>query len=145
MYVVSRAGTGWRPISALIGPNASATEVFSAAVPNESPIAEQLVDVLAGVRRALRRLDGRPAELVTLRNAEAELTRLVRRRPGVSVTDAAAELGIAPNTVSTLVRRLTDAGIVDRTVDENDRRVGRLDLAPDVRERCRTWRGTQRK
>jgi DNA-binding MarR family transcriptional regulator len=109
-------------------------------VPAATSTAEQLVDALAAVRRALRRLEGRPDELARLSNAQLELVRLLRRRPGLSVTDAAEELRLAPNTVSTLVRQLTGARIVVRTVDEADRRVGRLDLRPDVRNRLSAWR-----
>jgi DNA-binding MarR family transcriptional regulator len=109
-------------------------------VPAATSTAEQLVDALAAVRRALRRLVGRPDELARLSNAQLELVRLLRRRPGLSVTDAAEELRLAPNTVSTLVRQLTGARIVVRTVDEADRRVGRLDLRPDVRNRLSAWR-----
>ena len=41
--------------------------------------------------------------------AERELLRLVRRRPGIRVGEAASELRLAPNTISTLVgRAVTD-------------------------------------
>jgi DNA-binding MarR family transcriptional regulator len=102
--------------------------------------AELLVDALAAVRRALRRLEGRPGDLAPLSNAQVELVRLLRRRPGASVNEAAEELGVASNTVSTLVRQLAAAGIVVRTVDPADRRVGRLDLDPGVRDRLAAWR-----
>jgi DNA-binding MarR family transcriptional regulator len=66
--------------------------------------------------------------------------RLVRRRPGVSVAQAAAELGVAPNTVSTLVRDLTEAGMLVRTTDESDRRVARLALPEPLARRFGEWR-----
>jgi DNA-binding MarR family transcriptional regulator len=102
--------------------------------------AEQLVDVLSAVRRALRRLEGRPGELARLSDAQVDLVRLLRRRPGLSVTEAAEELRLAPNTVSTLVGQLSAAGVVVRSVDAADRRVGRLDLDPAIRERLAAWR-----
>jgi DNA-binding MarR family transcriptional regulator len=92
------------------------------------------------VRRALRRLEGRPDELARLSNAQVELVRLLRRRPGLSVTDAAEELRLAPNTVSTLVGQLSAAGVVVRSADPTDRRIGRLDLAPGLRARLSAWR-----
>ena len=56
----------------------------------------------------------------------------MRRRPGISVREVAEELNLAPNTVSTLVRQLVDAGFVVRRCRESDRRVARLDLAEDL-------------
>ena len=91
--------------------------------------ADELLRSLFSIRRTGRRIAGRPTEFASLTGAQLELVRLVRRRPGVSVAEAASELQLAPNTVSTLVRRLTETGIVVRTVDGVDRRVARLDLA----------------
>jgi DNA-binding MarR family transcriptional regulator len=56
------------------------------------------------------------------------MVRLVGRQPGISVREAATELGLAPNTASTLVSKLAADGLVIRTVDPDDRRVGRLRL-----------------
>jgi DNA-binding MarR family transcriptional regulator len=56
------------------------------------------------------------------------LLRLVGRQPGISVRHAAAELGLAPNTASTLVSRLSADDLLVRTTDPEDRRVGRLRL-----------------
>ena len=42
--------------------------------------------------------------------------------------EAATELGLVPNTASTLVSRLAADGLLIRTVDTDDRRVGRLRL-----------------
>ncbi|KAF0961186.1 hypothetical protein MLGJGCBP_05722 [Rhodococcus sp. T7] len=70
-----------------------------------------------------------------------ELVRLLRRRPGTSVADAAGEvLGLAANTVSTLVRQLTDAGLIERVRDESDRRVARLALTDAARSQVERWR-----
>jgi DNA-binding MarR family transcriptional regulator len=101
---------------------------------------EDLLDALSGVRRAIRRSTDRPAFLSSLTGAQVELVRLLRRRPGLTVAEAAAELRVAPNTVSTLVRQLVEAGFVERAVDENDRRVARLNLAPAVRAKVQAWR-----
>ena len=58
----------------------------------------------------------------------AELLRLVGRQPGISVSAAAAELGLAANTASTLVSKLSTEGLLVRSPDPGDRRVGRLEL-----------------
>lgn len=98
-------------------------------------LAERLVATLASIRRGRQRLAGRPSEVGALSSAEMEVLRVVHRQPGISVAETAHELGVAPNTVSTLVRRLTDAGIVERRVADPDRRVARLTLVVEIQER----------
>jgi len=104
----------------------------------EVATSEDLLTAMGAVRRALRRHTGYP--LGQLTTAQTELLRVVRREPGTSVAAAAERLGVVPNTVSTLVRQLADAGVIERHVDEDDRRVARLELTPDVRRRVDTWR-----
>jgi DNA-binding MarR family transcriptional regulator len=107
----------------------------------DSPaVADQLLATIGAIRRAGRRQSGRPDELSALTGAQLELVRLLRRRPGVSVADAASELRLAANTVSTLVGELSEAGLLVRSVDPVDRRVARLDLAPPMRRSVERWR-----
>jgi DNA-binding MarR family transcriptional regulator len=101
---------------------------------------DELLDALSSLRRAVRRGSARPSELSALSGAQLELVRLVRRQPGISVADAAAELRVAANTVSTLVRQLTEADVLVRRVDSDDRRIGRLDLQPGIRRKVEAWR-----
>jgi DNA-binding MarR family transcriptional regulator len=101
---------------------------------------EDLLDALSNIRRAIRRTTDRPAFLSSLTGAQIELVRLLRRQPGLTVAEAAHELRLAANTVSTLVGQLVDAGFVERAVDERDRRVARLNLAPGVRRKVQAWR-----
>jgi DNA-binding MarR family transcriptional regulator len=96
---------------------------------------EDLLEAVSAIRRAVRRRVSRPVELSVLTGAQLELVRLLRREPGVSIADAAARLRVAPNTVSTLVGQLSDAGVVERRTDEVDRRVVRLTLNPGIRRR----------
>jgi DNA-binding MarR family transcriptional regulator len=102
--------------------------------------AEELTDALAVVRRALRRASRRPQELTSLTGAQLELVRLLRRSPGTSVAEAARELRVAPNTVSTLVSRLLETGVIVKRPDPGDRRVARLDLSPRARRSVEAWR-----
>ena len=53
--------------------------------------AQRLLDAMSSIRRVLRRNQDRPAALSTLTGAELELIRLVQRRPGLSVAQAADE------------------------------------------------------
>jgi DNA-binding MarR family transcriptional regulator len=90
-------------------------------------LAAALFGTVGRFRRQVRRSAG-PAIGTGLPESQAELLRLIGRRPGISVRQAAVELGLAPNTASTLVSRLSADGLLLRTVDPDDRRVGRLRL-----------------
>lgn len=103
-------------------------------------LAEELLAAIGLVRRHLRRSVGRPFPLSALTDSQAEVVRTVRRNPGISVAEAAAELGLAANTVSTLVGQLTDRGLLQRTPDESDRRIARLTLTEPAREQVEAWR-----
>jgi DNA-binding MarR family transcriptional regulator len=103
-------------------------------------VADELLATMASIRRSGRRVAGRPVELSALTGAQVDLVRLVRRRPGISVTQAAAELRLAGNTVSTLVRQLSDARMLIRNADASDRRVARLELTPAMQRRVGAFR-----
>ena len=110
-----------------------------------SDLAGELFAVVGRFRRQLRRSTGGGFDRTGLTQSQAELLRLVGRRPGISVREAAAELGLAANTASTLVSRLAADDLLHRTVDSTDRRVGRLrltDAAQDVADRSRLARRT---
>jgi DNA-binding MarR family transcriptional regulator len=59
---------------------------------------------------------------------------LVGRRPRISVSAAAAELGLVANTASTLVSKLVSGGFLTRSVGATDRRVGELTLAEPTQQ-----------
>jgi DNA-binding MarR family transcriptional regulator len=103
-------------------------------------IADELLDAIAALRRQLRRAAGRPWPDDNLTYAQSELLRLVRRRPGLAVAEAADELGLAANTVSTLVGQLTGMSLLRRTKDDADRRVARLTLTEPAHKRVTSWR-----
>ena len=102
--------------------------------------ASELLTSMASVRRTTRRVADRPAPLFELTGSQLELVRLLRRLPGVSVAEAAVELRLAANTVSTRVGQLVDAGFVVRVADPSDRRVVRLELAAETSEVMEAWR-----
>ena len=103
-------------------------------------LADELLNAMAAIRRSGRAAAGRPAELAALTTAQIDLVRLVRRRPGVSVGEAADTLRLAANTVSTLVRQLTEAGLLIRTPDAADRRVARLELTDEMQDKVGAFR-----
>ena len=86
------------------------------------------------MRRQLRRSTGRGLDSARLSESQAELLWLVGRQPGISVSAAAAELGLVPNTASTLVSKLVANGLLVRTVGATDRRVGQLQLADPTQQ-----------
>ena len=94
----------------------------------------EVFGVVGRFRRQLRRSAGRELDSARLSEAQSELLWLVGRRPEVSVSAAAAELGLVPNTASTLVSKLVAKGLLIRTVGETDRRVGRLRLAEPTQQ-----------
>jgi DNA-binding MarR family transcriptional regulator len=110
-------------------------------VTSPSPdLVDDLHDVVGLLRRRSRRSTGPPLPDLALSGAQLELVRVVRRSPGIGVADAASALGLAPNTVSTLVSRLTSLEVLVRERDDADRRAARLDLTPDIRHALERWR-----
>ncbi|MFI6567509.1 MarR family winged helix-turn-helix transcriptional regulator [Streptomyces sp. NPDC050534] len=100
---------------------------------------DELVDALVGVHRRLRR---RLRHQITpqLRGAEVELLRLVVGRPGIGISEAAKELHLAGNSVSTLVNALSRQGYLVRETDPADRRAARLMPTPAAEARLEEWR-----
>ena len=103
-------------------------------------LADELYDAIGLLRRRSRRLVGAPLPELALSGAQHELLRVVRRNPGITVTESAHVLGLAANTVSTLVGQLLPLGVLVRERDATDRRVARLDLTPSARESLEQWR-----
>ena len=66
--------------------------------------------------------------------------RVVARQPGCRVQEAAQALGLADNTVSTLVGRLIDRGLLERRRDEHDPRAASLQLSTAATHRIAAWR-----
>ncbi|BBZ72885.1 MarR family winged helix-turn-helix transcriptional regulator [Mycobacterium paraseoulense] len=98
-------------------------------VKSSTDVVTDVFRVVGRFRRQLRRSAGRGFDSSRLSESQSELLWLVARQPGISVNAAAAELGLAPNTASTLVSKLVSGGLLIRTVGDTDRRVGRLQLA----------------
>ncbi|MEV6065505.1 MarR family transcriptional regulator [Nocardia sp. NPDC052001] len=90
-----------------------------------------LFSSMGRLRRQVGRLAGRTFDEPALSGTQSEFLRLVGRRPGISVKEAAAELGSAANSVSTLVTELVKTGLLVREPDPQDRRTMRLSLTPE--------------
>jgi len=108
-------------------------------------VSERLLPAIGAVRRLLRRVAG-PAFAVgdPLPASQREVLMTVGRYPGSAVAEIAHELGLAPNSVSTIVTQLVAAGLLVRETDPHDRRVGRLTLTAQACERVEQARARRR-
>ncbi|MBB5158911.1 MarR family winged helix-turn-helix transcriptional regulator [Saccharopolyspora phatthalungensis] len=103
-------------------------------------LGDELMSVLAGLRRRVRRKLRPQVPGPRLRGAHIELLRAVEARPGIGVSTAAQALHMAPNSVSTLVNQLLDNGMLSRQTDPDDRRAARLYLTGAAKHRLELWR-----
>jgi DNA-binding MarR family transcriptional regulator len=101
---------------------------------------EELAAALVGVQRLIRRRLRSQMTVPRLRGAEVELLRLVEARPGIGISEAARELCLASNSVSTLVNQLARDGYLVRETDPADRRAARLLLTAAAKDRLSDWR-----
>ncbi|QKZ23715.1 MarR family winged helix-turn-helix transcriptional regulator [Streptomyces chartreusis] len=101
---------------------------------------DDLADALVGVQRLVRRRLRREMPAPPLRTAEVELLRLVVERPGIGISEAAKELYLAGNSVSTLVNQLARQGYLVRETDPADRRAAQLQPTPAAEARLGEWR-----
>jgi DNA-binding MarR family transcriptional regulator len=104
------------------------------ATPAPNALSVELTRVLARINRGLRVRTRAVREALDVTPSEAELLKLLDRKPGIRVNNAAADLGVASNSVSTLVKNLTRAGLVERASDPADGRVAQLRLTPLAKE-----------
>ncbi len=89
-----------------------------------------LTEVVNRLRRALRASIRTEYTWESLPMAQVELLQCLAERNGARVGELAALLRLAPNSVSTLVQHLADAGYLHRERDPADRRAALLRLTP---------------
>ena len=102
--------------------------------------AAELLAAISAVRRTARRAVRQRWHAEPLPMAQGELLRLVAAQPGISVAEAAGELRLAPNTVSTLVGRLVTDGLLARGRVVADGRAVRLSVTAKARQRLASYR-----
>jgi DNA-binding MarR family transcriptional regulator len=102
--------------------------------------AAELLAALGAIRRVARRAVSSSALAGALPPARSELLRLTARRPGISVAEAAQELRLAPNSVSTMVSRLAADGLLARGRAVADGRSVRLTVTDEGAARIGQWR-----
>ena len=101
--------------------------------------AAELLAAMGAVRRAARHAARGSAE-TALPPARSELLRLAARRPGIGVAEAAQELRLAPNSVSTMVSKLAEDGLLSRGRGASDGRSVRLTITEAGAARVEQWR-----
>jgi DNA-binding MarR family transcriptional regulator len=106
----------------------------------QSELGVELADAVSAFRRVTRRVVRPRVPGPELPPSEGELLAFVARSKGAGVGEAAQALQLAPNTVSTLVTRLSRAGLLARRADPSDRRAARLQLTVAGHARVRRYR-----
>jgi len=102
--------------------------------------AAELLAALGAVRRVARQALRLSAYAEALPPARSELLRLANRRPGISVAEAAQELRLAPNSVSTMVSKLAEDGLLSRDRAAADGRSVLLTVTDKGAARITQWR-----
>lgn len=102
--------------------------------------AAELLTAMAAVRRLARRAVRNSTHAEPLPPARSELLGLTVRRPGLTVAEAAHELRLAPNSVSTMVSQLAADGLLIRGRSAGDGRLVRLTATDKGAARVGQWR-----
>lgn len=103
------------------------------------PVAGLAAELLAAIS-AIRRVVRLAWAQQPLPPAQSELLRLAAARPGIAVAEAARELHLAQNTVSTLVGRLTAQELLSRGRDAADGRTALLTVTGKAQRRLAEYR-----
>jgi DNA-binding MarR family transcriptional regulator len=119
---------------------ASASFIVSSVNDSSAVAAAGLFGAIGLLRRAARRSARQAWAQQPLPPAQSELLRLAASRPGIAVADAAQELRLAPNTVSTLVGRLVTRELLTRHRGSADGRSVFLTVTGKAHERIAGYR-----
>ena len=111
-------------------------------VPAESALSEAVADLVARLRRAMRKAARARAPAMPLSVAQLELLSLVQEHPGARPGDLAGLLHLAPNSVSTLANAMSSAGMLDRSPGATDKRTAEFTLTPPGVHLVLQWRTT---
>jgi MarR family transcriptional regulator for hemolysin len=93
----------------------------------------EILFAISNVGRLLRTYADQKARLVGMTRAQWAVLLRLERLEGLKQSDLAEDLDIQPITLTRLVDRLCDSGLIERRPDPNDRRAKRLYLTPAAR------------
>lgn len=102
----------------------------------------QLAEVVARLRRAMRRAARAAHPGHPLSIAQLELLACLAERPGARPGEVARRLRLAPNSVTTLVNALVAQGMIERAAGGADRRTVALRLTPAGAATLERWQAT---
>lgn len=111
----------------------------------DSSIGPRLAEIVAALRRAMRRAARAAAPDNPLAVAQLEVLAVLAEHPGARPSEVARLLRVAPNTVTTLVTGLDRIGMITRDDDPADRRTVRLRLTTDGAAALGHWQRTNEK
>ena len=111
-------------------------------VPAESVLPKAVADLVARLRRAMRKAARARIPAMPLSVAQLELLSLVQEHPGARPGDLAGLLRLAANSVSTLANAMVSAGMLDRTPGPTDKRTVEFSLTPQGAQFVGQWRTT---
>ncbi|MEU2102795.1 MULTISPECIES: MarR family winged helix-turn-helix transcriptional regulator [unclassified Nocardia] len=86
----------------------------------------ELDAALRELSRAVHRAAERLTRVEPLTQAQAEVLRVIVHEPGAVPGRLAAVTGMQPSNVSTVLRHLTELGLIERETDPADRRSSRI-------------------
>jgi len=113
---------------------------------NVAPIQPTLpgavADLVAALRRAMRKAARVRQPAMPLSVAQLELLSLVEEHPGARPGDLAGLLRLAANSVSTLANALVGAGMLERCPGATDKRTVEFTLTPEGARLVGQWRST---
>jgi DNA-binding MarR family transcriptional regulator len=128
---------GGQPVAVLVQPDPPGADET---LPPAQAAAAELFTAISVIRRTARRAARQAWARQPLPPAQSELLRLAAARPGLTVAEAAEELKVAPNTISTLVGRLTEAGLINREKSAHDGRTALLTATGKAQRRLAEFR-----
>lgn len=97
----------------------------------------EFLSTLIETSRHLRHFVDRRAQRLGLTGAQLRVLSRLRRNEGATQVEIANEMEMRPISLSGLIDRLTEQGLVERRADRSDRRINRLHLTAAGRELAR--------
>lgn len=107
-----------------------------ASKPAGRPDAEDIAEVADLIVSVARKISAHEPDVgvVRLSGLEILILRCVDRRPGVTPSELALELGLKSSNTSATLRTLESRGLLRRTADPNDRRSVHIEPTPQLAE-----------
>ncbi|WP_163554406.1 MarR family winged helix-turn-helix transcriptional regulator [Candidatus Frankia alpina] len=112
------------------GPSAGLPPTAGHAATGLDQDVRRLTEIVTRLRRVLRTSIRTDYSWESLPMAQVELLQCLEEKDATRVGELAGRLRLAPNSVSTLVQQLADAGYLHRERDPADRRAALLRLTP---------------